>query len=99
MVLPSGSMVWFETPADGWMPARVTQPGAKQMQVTVEGGAAHVLKVAEQDVGRVFAESLEPQGNMLVFKAPLAPCILHNLRLAHAEGGRPFSSVGAVLVA
>eukprot|EP01046_Picozoa_sp_COSAG06_P003282 COSAG06_NODE_126_length_22759_cov_18.486761_5_plen_1733_part_00 len=98
MVLPTGSMVWYDHPADGFVPARVTQPGTKQVTVaTVDTGETHTMKIGAAEIGRVFAESLEPQRDLLVFKAPLGPAVLHNLRLAH-RAGLPFISVGAVLV-
>ena len=101
MVLPTGSMVWFEHPTQGYVPARVTQPGTKQITVAVDGTAEkHTMKITGgvAEIGRVFAESLEPQPDMLVFQAPLGPAVLHNLRLAH-RAGLWFTSVGAVLVA
>jgi len=91
-------MVWYDHPADGFVPARVTQPGTKQVTVaTVDTGETHTMKIGAAEIGRVFAESLEPQRDLLVFKAPLGPAVLHNLRLAH-RAGLPFISVGAVLV-
>lgn len=100
MVLPTGSMVWFEHPTQGYVPARVTQPGTKQITVAVDGSAEkHTMKISggAAAIGRVFAESLEPRRDMLVFKAPVGAAVLHNLRLAHRDS-LPFSSVGTVLV-
>ena len=109
-----GTAVWFDHPVERWVPATVAEAGSKSLSVTVdldslrgetreptEGAPErHTMKAGKgaEEAGLVGAESGAHQPDMLVFRPPHAPALLHNLRLGFYQN-LAFSSVGSVLVA